>query len=571
MSEGITATIGADNSELKQGLDDTIKLLNATLEKVNAKLEKSGMAGGQKLQKGLGMGGIAGGVLIAKGVIAGLNLAKAATERIVAGISQSIEKGAALDNISKSSGVAVKDLYVLQNAFKSVGMSTDAVAKHVTRMQQSIAGGKKNDLLQRLGIDPATLRQAAPSKQFEMIGAAIAKINDPAERTAASIDMFGKGAERLIPLFSSGAIGTAAEKFSAEAESLEKGAAQMNSISTLLGDVGEKLQGFYLGMLEVIGDDLERILQGIVQIDLVGLGKDFAHWLGEAFEWIFQIGKKFYSIGDAWDEFVNAGREFFAWIGTKVFEIIDVFSEFFPTMWDLFKSTAFDTIEEIATKIQSSIQWAIEKVIEGISKIPGLNKLLGIEGFKGDSLSKIESDTRQDRKGNWLTTQRDEANFRLSTGANAAPEWVKNLKTGFNEQRLEYNRAGNEARNRKFEKQESIAGLTAQGLMDNILNAIMPGAGMASALADSMPAAPQRWNPHTAIGVMQGGEKFGPEGTSMFDLRTTPQMIKDFAEKPKEGETEAQEDSKNIGDTRVTVQSIFKLLKSSWIGEGATA
>ncbi|MBP3531409.1 MAG: hypothetical protein J6K25_09575, partial [Thermoguttaceae bacterium] len=69
----------------------------------------------------------------------------------------------------------------------------------------------------RLGLSATELLIASPERQFETIAAAIARIEEPTERAALAMKIFGDDGQKLLPLFSSGADGLQAMKEEARA------------------------------------------------------------------------------------------------------------------------------------------------------------------------------------------------------------------------------------------------------------------------------------------------------------------------------------------------------------------
>ena len=120
-------------------------------------------------------------------------------QALAGGINSSIQFGAKLRNLSKSTGIAAGELYDLNTAFQENDKSTDDVASSITRMQKAIAGGAKN--FKGLNIEVSDLEGLRPSQQFQAIAASIMAVKDPTDRAAAAMKIFQKSGASLIPVF----------------------------------------------------------------------------------------------------------------------------------------------------------------------------------------------------------------------------------------------------------------------------------------------------------------------------------------------------------------------------------
>lgn len=133
--------------------------------------------------------------------IAGFTLNK-----VVENIHQAVELGDQMEHAAEKSGIAVEQFSALSYAAKQLGdIDLPTLSKGIKEMQIDIASGGAN--IKKLGIDFETFKRLSPEQQFEMIAEAISKIEDPAIRTARSVDIFKKAGNDLIPVFAEGADG----------------------------------------------------------------------------------------------------------------------------------------------------------------------------------------------------------------------------------------------------------------------------------------------------------------------------------------------------------------------------
>lgn len=129
--------------------------------------------------------------------------------------------GDELDKMSIRTGFAVESLSALNFAASQSGTSLADLERSIRFMQRVLHAtpeqGKLNELLaagagdramRALNLDLQKLRALSPEKQFLEIADAIGKIEDPGERAAAAMKIFGEDSgTKLVPLLQDGAGG----------------------------------------------------------------------------------------------------------------------------------------------------------------------------------------------------------------------------------------------------------------------------------------------------------------------------------------------------------------------------
>jgi hypothetical protein len=108
--------------------------------------------------------------------------------------------------LAQNLGVSYGELRQLQVAADLSGASTDDLAKAFTRAQVTITNagrGSKEAItaLGRLGLSVKDLATQTTTQQFSAIAGAINAIQNPAERAAAAVAIFGRSGAELLPTF----------------------------------------------------------------------------------------------------------------------------------------------------------------------------------------------------------------------------------------------------------------------------------------------------------------------------------------------------------------------------------
>jgi hypothetical protein len=145
-----------------------------------------------------GLNSVAGGAAKA---LAGIAAAGAAVGFAISKTLGSVDE---LAKSSRQLGMSGAGLQAFRNSAELAGISSDELTLSLRKLQNNIGDamikgtGPAKDALDRLGISMKDLRGIGADKQFEKIAAEIAKIPDPAQRSAVAMDLLGKQGPRLL-------------------------------------------------------------------------------------------------------------------------------------------------------------------------------------------------------------------------------------------------------------------------------------------------------------------------------------------------------------------------------------
>ena len=136
----------------------------------------------------------------------------AALGPMLAAVKHFMEFGDTISKASIRTGVAVGALSELGYAAELSGADLDELEKGLRKMQRTLAKADEESksavgALGKLGIQVEDLQGLNPEEQFTALADRIGRIADPAKRTAAAMEIFGRTGSRLIPLMAGGAAG----------------------------------------------------------------------------------------------------------------------------------------------------------------------------------------------------------------------------------------------------------------------------------------------------------------------------------------------------------------------------
>lgn len=196
-------------------------------------------------------------------------------------------------DLSKKTGVAASSLSALGYAGKLSGVSLSDLGGALAKMNKNL--GEQSAAFSRLGLSFDQLRRMSTEEQFLAVADAINNIQDPAEKTAAAMGVFGKSATTLFPLIDGGAASIrnmtsearkmgvvisdeAAAKGDALGDSFDKLAAATKGVSNAFGEAlapaYTKFNENVVSLLAAVGDWVKRndeLTTGLVSLG-VGLG-----------------------------------------------------------------------------------------------------------------------------------------------------------------------------------------------------------------------------------------------------------------------------------------------------------
>jgi hypothetical protein len=188
----------------------------------------AGLAAAQKQLRSFA----AGAAKIGAGGLAG---AAAVLAPLTAAVKHFADTGSQLDDMSQRTGASVEALSGLGYAAKMSGAELADVEKGLRAMQKGLAAGDEG--FAAIGLSTDKLKGFAPEDQMRMIAEALSGIENPGDRAAAALDIFGKGGTALLPMLQNGAKGI--DMLVAEADAL--GVVMSGKDATAAGILGDSI------------------------------------------------------------------------------------------------------------------------------------------------------------------------------------------------------------------------------------------------------------------------------------------------------------------------------------------
>jgi len=224
------------------------------------------------------------------------------------GFYDAIQLGDDLVDLNAQTGVAIDKLMELQMAFDLNGMKAEQVQPVLSKMQRMIADAGSGSAeaaakFAMMGISIADIQGLNADEQLMKIGEAITEIQNPAQRSAMAMEIFGKSGAKLLSVFAAGGMEEVRKVLGNQEALLLENAGVFGKASDILGLTGNKIRGFFVGMASEIVPPLMGLLEKSSTLDFTGLGSE----LGKFAIGLFLAGKEIYTfLASAADMIVNA-------------------------------------------------------------------------------------------------------------------------------------------------------------------------------------------------------------------------------------------------------------------------
>jgi hypothetical protein len=179
-----------------------------------------------------------------------------------------------LGRLTNQLGVSFDFVQVLEEAGNRADVSIEQLSGSFARLQNTLASGgedskKASDALRQLGVTVEEFGALSEQQRIELIGEKLATIEDPAQRSAAAIALFGRSGVQLLPFFNEldGAANDI-ERLGASVSDLDRArlaefGAGIDALGVATRGLGQELTLPFLGLAEGIAQGTADFLGGV--------------------------------------------------------------------------------------------------------------------------------------------------------------------------------------------------------------------------------------------------------------------------------------------------------------------
>lgn len=242
---------------------------------------KNAVNGAQKVV--IGFGTILKGVLASRAISAAINAIGSPFERM----QKVFDKGGQLADVSARTGQTAEAIYQMSAAFEDGGSSADKVGPAINRLQKALAGVNEdgeptNKTFEKLGLSIDALKGMSAPEQFAAIAKRLNEIQDPAEKAATAMGIWGKSGAELLSVFAD------PDAFSAPLKNyqalLAKNAGLFDNVGDTMARVRDQATGLWVGIGDKLAPVILPILERLEQFDFAEMGQR----IGEVASFIVQ-------------------------------------------------------------------------------------------------------------------------------------------------------------------------------------------------------------------------------------------------------------------------------------------
>jgi hypothetical protein len=281
-------------------------------------------------------------------------------------IWSNIERGEALVNLSKRTGMAVRDIYLLQEAFKFANLDAGAATGALNKMQMALAGtGEQGKAAAKafseLGLSPAVLKKMSAAEANTKILQALSEKDHPIALRL-SRQIYGReGGQNMVQISRDmRGFSESMEIAARGADIFARSAMGMAALQDEIKKVKYEMELLFVRLAAIITPIMGGLLQAIKE------GK-----LGEALIEIFNA---------AWQSILTLAPPVFEYLKAM---LVEWFGKAFPILSTLWNVLVIP-LDAFLNKLRLLL-WAIQSGLENIKAV--WNGLKGIAGFDVDKQS----------------------------------------------------------------------------------------------------------------------------------------------------------------------------------------
>ncbi len=295
-------------------------------------------AGEMRFALGLATGNFLGPLLAAGGAVTSFLTAALGLGSTIHQVFAQIEKGGALNDLSKRTGESVANLFSLEHAFKQSGLSADNVSTVLFQLQRALSGVNEMGedtatAFRALGLSIDDLRNLGSPEALQKIFDGLNTLN--ANDAAGAISkIFGRGAAAGVLQLSrdSEDFKNSLREAATQAALFERNAAAFDRFGDTIGTIKLNIQGIFVGLAAAGAGPLQKLLDILKHFDGTAIGAGLANVIqnGRLGDLLFlslaegadRFGRFFASLtGDAalWSNLILAGESAFLTLGQSLY------------------------------------------------------------------------------------------------------------------------------------------------------------------------------------------------------------------------------------------------------------
>ena len=249
-------------------------------------------------------GGVAAGIMSAAASISAIDIALRIATFSVRGFYDALDFGGQLADQTAQTGVAVDKLMELQFAFELAGMTAKDVQPALAKLQKNIAeaatgSAQATEKFSIMGVALDEIKGLSADEQLMKIGDAINKIENPTQRAAMAMDIFGKSGGKLLTFFSDMGMEGVRNSLGKQSAIMLENAGVFARTADAMNIAGVKVRGFFVGLASNTAPQLIELVDKLEKLDLTSVGESLGNGIAITLELIDRTFGKFMKMSEA--------------------------------------------------------------------------------------------------------------------------------------------------------------------------------------------------------------------------------------------------------------------------------
>jgi hypothetical protein len=186
----------------------------------------------------------------------------------------------------------------LQFAFELAGMQANDVQPALAKLQRSIAEAASGsaEAAQKfalMGVNIAEIQGLSADEQLKKVGKAINEIQNPTQKAAMAMEVFGKSGGKLLTLFSDFGMEGVQTALGKQSAVMLENSGVFARTADAMNIAGVKIRGFFVGLASTTAPQMIELVDRMEKLDLTSAGESLGNGLAIAAEIFDRIIGKF--------------------------------------------------------------------------------------------------------------------------------------------------------------------------------------------------------------------------------------------------------------------------------------
>lgn len=289
------------------------------------------------------------GIKKAAAAIVGIGAAFLAVKKMATDFQAAIDMGGRLHELARQTGGTAGEMMILQRAFQNAGAGAESVGPMFARLNKFLddatkGTGEQAEAMARLGFSMEEIKSKTPTEQLKVLAERVAAVEDPGERAALAMRIFGRSGAEMLPLLRAMGpeLANATRQLGSAPDVATKAAEMFNTLGNNIKAVKEKSTEFAFGLLSQLLPGLVSLSDKLATIDAAGIGEAFSNYARRVLEWADSIFK----VGTALDQ-VQQG--FNAIVSGNIGDGLNL-------IWLTMRDTALNAVNQISAAGMAALQ-----------------------------------------------------------------------------------------------------------------------------------------------------------------------------------------------------------------------